>query len=86
MYLLVSDRGEQYVGSATGADGFVGRWRQYVTNGHGGNVLLRAAEQRDYAVTSLEVASPDMSPDDILAREAFWKIKLGARAHGLNAN
>jgi hypothetical protein len=37
-------------------------------------------------VTILEIASPDMSPRDILLREAFWKAKLGARAHGLNAN
>lgn len=86
IYLLVTNGGEQYVGSATGADGFMGRWRQYFANGHGGNVLLRAAGQQDYSMTILEVASPDMSPADILAREAFWKTKLGARAFGLNAN
>ena len=54
VYLLVTEQGEQYVGSATGADGFIGRWRQYVANGHGGNVRLRAAGLRDYAVTILE--------------------------------
>ncbi len=41
---------------------------------------------RDYAVSILEIASPDMAVSDIVAREAFWKEKLGARAHGLNAN
>lgn len=86
VYVLVTDDGDQYVGSAGGVDGFMGRWRQYLANGHGGNVLLRAAGHQDYAVAILEVASPDMSQGDILAREAFWKIKLGARAHGLNAN
>lgn len=86
IYLLVTDQGVQYVGSATGADGFIGRWRTYLANGHGGNVLLRAGGHRDYLVTILEIASPDMSPRDILLREAFWKDKLGARAHGLNAN
>jgi len=86
IYLLVTEKGDQYVGSATGADGFMGRWRQYLTNGHGGNVLLRTAGHRDYTVTILEVASPDMSQEDILAREAFWKAKLGSRAHGLNGN
>jgi hypothetical protein len=55
-------------------------------NGHGGNVLLRRNGQRDYTVSILEVASPDMAQHDILDREAFWKNKLGARAHGLNAN
>ncbi len=86
IYLLVSASGEQYVGSATGADGFIGRWRTYLANGHGGNALLRVAGHRDYAVTILEIASPDMAFSDIIAREVFWKEKLGSRAHGLNAN
>ncbi|MCZ4288475.1 GIY-YIG nuclease family protein [Hoeflea alexandrii] len=86
IYLLVTDGGEQYVGSAIGVDGLMGRWRSYFANGHGGNVLLREGGYRDYSVSILEVASPDMAPEDILAREAFWKTKLGARAHGLNAN
>ncbi|WP_373636933.1 GIY-YIG nuclease family protein [Yoonia sp. BS5-3] len=86
VYLLVADNGDQYVGSATGLGGFMGRWRQYLLNGHGGNVRLREAGQQDYQVAILEVASPDMSLGDILAREAFWKTKLGVRAHGLNAN
>lgn len=86
VYLLVSDNGEQYVGSAFGVDGFLGRWRTYQGNGHGGNILLRARGHQDYAVSILEIASPDMAHTDVLAREAFWKDKLGIRAHGLNAN
>lgn len=86
VYLLVTDQGDQYVGSATGAEGFMGRWRAYLANGHGGNVLLRARGYQDYSVTILEIASPDMAPRDILLREASWKDKLGARAHGLNGN
>lgn len=86
VYLLVADGGEQYVGSAAGQDGFMGRWRGYAANGHGGNVLLRERGHRDYTVSILEVASPDMSRDDIVARESFWKDKLGVRAHGLNGN
>ena len=74
------------MGSATGIDGLMGRWRSYFANGHGGNVLLRERGYRDYSVSILEVASPDMAQEDILARETFWKMKLGARAHGLNAN
>ena len=86
VYLLVCEGGEQYVGSATGQAGLLGRWTVYAANGHGGNVLLRQRGHRDYAVSILEVASPDMSRDDILAREAHWKDKLGARAYGLNQN
>lgn len=86
VYLLVADDGSQYVGSAAGQDGFMGRWDAYAANGHGGNVILRQRGDRDYAVSILEIASPDMSRDEIIAREVFWKQKLGARAHGLNAN
>ncbi|MGC1496303.1 MAG: GIY-YIG nuclease family protein [Sulfitobacter sp.] len=86
IYLLVTKQGEQYVGSASGADGFMGRWRGYLANGHGGNVLLRAGGHHDYSVSVLEIASPDMTMADIVAKEAFWKERLGARAHGLNAN
>ena len=86
VYLLVSEAGEQYVGSATGSEGFLGRWLDYAANGHGGNVLLKQRGHRDYTVSILEVASPDMSRNDILAREFHWKNKLGARAHGLNGN
>lgn len=86
IYLLVAENGEQYVGSAYGAEGFMGRWREYAKNGHGGNVLLKKSDHRDYTVSILEVASPDMSMDEVVARENFWKEKLGSRAHGLNAN
>jgi len=86
VYLLVADDGGQYVGSAAGQGGFIGRWRGYAANGHGGNVILRQRGHQDYTVSVLEVASPDMSRDEIVAREAFWKDKLGVRAHGLNAN
>ncbi len=48
VYLLVADTGEQYVGSATGSDGFIGRWRDYLEGGHGGNLLLRERGHRDY--------------------------------------
>lgn len=86
VYLLVTNDGEQYVGSATGSDGFLGRWRAYEANGHGENVLLKQRGHRDYTVSILEIASPDMAPVEVLTRETHWKEKLGVRAHGLNAN
>lgn len=87
VYLLVCPRtGEQYVGSAYGEDGFTGRWLAYAADGHGGNLTLRTRERADYAVSILEVASPDMAPRDVIEREGAWKTKLGSRAHGLNAN
>ncbi|GAB5437315.1 MAG: hypothetical protein FalmKO_24400 [Falsiruegeria mediterranea] len=87
VYLLVCpETGEQYVGSAYSNGGFMQRWSEYAANGHGGNKLLVNRQKVNYAVSILEVASPDMSPSDIIHREAAWKVKLGSRAHGLNAN
>ena len=47
---------EQYVGSATGGDGFHGRWMAYVRDGHGGNIGLKSRDASDYQVSILEVA------------------------------
>lgn len=87
IYLLVCpDTGEQYVGSAYGDEGFFQRWSAYASNGHGGDKLLRQRQRVNYAVSILEIASPEKSISEIIQRESEWKIKLGSRAHGLNAN
>jgi hypothetical protein len=93
VYLLVEEeKGGQYVGSATGDQGFLGRWLAYAKDGHGGNVLLKKRNHKNYVVSILETAGSGMERRDILAREVFWKEKLGSRAErlgdefGLNAN
>ncbi|MEM6672680.1 MAG: GIY-YIG nuclease family protein [Planctomycetota bacterium] len=87
VYLLVCPRtGEQYVGSASGAGGFLARWQQYAGDGHGGNARLRARRPENYSIAVLEVVSTDMGKAEVIARETAWKAKLGSRAHGLNAN
>ena len=83
---MVADNGDQYIGSATGDEGFIGRWSSYFSNGHGGNILLKKHMHKNYKVSILEVVSDDMSIGEIISRENFWKEKLGTRAHGLNAN
>ena len=41
IYLILHPgTGAQYVGSAYGPQGILGRWRQYVSTGHGGNILF----------------------------------------------
>ena len=62
------------------------RWVSYADNGHGGNKLLRKRKRSNYALSILVIASPDMSASEIIHRENAWKVKLGSRAHGLNAN
>lgn len=88
IYLLVHrESGQQYVGSAYGYDGLLGRWKSYA-DGHGGNVALKelgaSADAFDAAI--LEVVGTDATNDEIFARETLWKQKLGTRAKGLNRN
>lgn len=88
VYLIVRRKtGEQYVGSAYGADGFFGRWLGY-QDGHGGNVKMRelGAAASEYDVSILEAAGSEDTMEDICARETLWKEKLGTRVVGLNRN
>jgi len=87
IYLLRCETtGEQYVGSAYGEDGFLGRWNGYATTGHGGNKRMLEREESDYIVTILEVSSSTATVDEIIRRESIWKEKLGSREFGMNAN
>jgi hypothetical protein len=87
VYLLTCPRTrEQYVGSASGADGFWGRWQAYVTTGHGGNVGLKSRDPSDYQVSVLEVAGSAATAEEIIAMEQLWKAKLQSRDMGLNRN
>jgi hypothetical protein len=88
IYLLVHRAsGQQYVGSATGANGFYGRWCNYA-DGHGGNLGMKelGAPAADLDATILEVAGSDASDKDIYDRESLWKDKLGSKVTGLNRN
>lgn len=93
VYLILDDRdGKQYIGSAYGEDGFLGRWSNYAEDGHGGNQQLyelvagnpKAKDHFRYSI--LQVLSPSMAPREVIAHEGHYKLKLGSRAHGLNSN
>lgn len=90
VYLLTcAETGEQYVGAAFGVDGFLGRWRQYAADSHGGNKLLRERLKRTGAplqISILEVFGSATTEEEAYAAESRWKRALGSRAHGLNAN
>jgi hypothetical protein len=77
---------EQYVGSATGEDGFWGRWQSYILTGHGGNEGLKSREPSDYRVSILETAGNQLSKDEIISLEQLWKLKLQSKEMGLNKN
>ncbi len=87
VYLLACPKTkEQYVGSATGEEGFWGRWQEYVQTGHGGNVALKSREPSDYQVSILEVAGTSATSDDIKLMEGRWQRKLQSKDMGLNRN
>lgn len=87
VYLLTCPRTrEQYVGSATGEDGFLGRWLAYVRDGHGGNAGLQSRDPSDYQVSILEVSGSNATIEEIIGAEQLWKAKLQSREMGLNRN
>jgi hypothetical protein len=87
VYLLTCPKTkEQYVGSATGENGFWGRWQDYIKKGHGGNVGLKSREPSDYQVSILEVAGTSSTVEDIRIMEGRWQSKLQSREMGLNKN
>jgi GIY-YIG catalytic domain len=87
IYLLTCPRTrEQYVGSASGTNGFIGRWREYFASGHGGNVGLKSRDPSDYRVSILETVGSSATPGELLALESRWKDKLQSRDMGLNRN
>lgn len=87
VYLLTCPRTrEQYVGSAAGSVGFIGRWRDYALTGHGGNIALRSRDASDYQISILETVGSGATETDILQLEALWKTKLQSREMGLNRN
>jgi hypothetical protein len=93
VYLITdSTDGRQYVGSAYGAKGILGRWTVYASTGHGGNVrlaeLLGKANDhaRHFRFTILRTLPTSLTAPEVIRYEALYKEKLGSRAFGLNVN
>lgn len=93
IYLITDTHSHrQYVGSAYGANGILGRWKSYAQSGHGGNLLLKnlltenpqAANAFQFSI--LRALPTSLTKDEVLANETLYKKKLGSRADGLNAN
>ncbi len=85
VYLLTCPRdGQHYIGSATGEAGFMGRWREYAANGHGGNIALIGRTPSDFQVTVLEAAASSATVAEIIQLEEIWKRKLQTKDLGLN--
>lgn len=93
VYLIVDMKsGQQYVGSAYGTDGLLGRWREYASSLHGNNKLMKElldvqpAQFNHFQFSILQVLPKTKIPDEVIHVETIWKKKLGTLVHGLNAN
>lgn len=87
VYLLTCPKTKEvYVGSATGEEGFWGRWQDYIQTGHGDNVALKSRDPSDYQFSILEVAGSSATPEEIRTMEGRWQSKLQSLEMGLNRN
>ena len=92
VYLIVDTKtGKKYVGSAYGNDMLLGRWRNYIANGHGGNKLLKPLDfeyiKENFKYSILEIFKSSVDDEIIRNRESFWKEVLLTRTEfGYNDN
>lgn len=93
VYLIVDTHtGKQYVGSAYGDGGLLGRWKTYVDTFHGGNKMLVAELDADpttysrFQFSVLQILPRSTTPEAVVAVEAIYKTKLLSKQFGLNAN
>lgn len=92
VYLIVDTKtGKKYVGSAYGNNMLLGRWRNYIANGHGGNKLLKPLDfeyiKENFKYSILEIFKSSVDDEIIRNRESFWKEVLLTRTEfGYNDN
>lgn len=93
VYLIVDTKsGQQYVGSAYGKDGLLGRWRIYVDSLHGHNKLMKeviCAHPTDinfFQFPILQILPKTLTDDEVIHTESLWKEKLQSIRFGMNDN
>lgn len=93
IYLIVDrETGKQYVGSAYGKDGLLGRWSCYVNSLHGHNKLMKelicAYPERyhHFQFSILQILPKTVTDDEIIQTESLYKKKLLTIPFGLNDN
>lgn len=93
VYLILDQKtGNQYIGSASGKSGILGRWESYAKDGHGGNEKLRrlvtldSQYKHNFKFTILQTLPKSLTRNEIIEYEIMYKEKLGSRTFGLNIN
>ncbi len=93
IYLIVDrDTGKQYVGSAYGSGGLLGRWSCYVETYHGHNKLMRELicnypeRYHRFQFSILQILPKTLTADEVIAIESRYKRKLLSIEFGMNDN
>ncbi len=93
IYLIVDRKnGKQYVGSAYGKDGLLGRWTIYIATGHGNNKLMKEAvcdhpdRYKEFQFSILQILPKNLTDDEIIKIESLYKKKLMSKEFGMNDN
>lgn len=84
VYLITDcNTGKRYVGSAYGDNMILGRWENYVANGHGGNTELKKLDftyiRENFRYTILDIFKSTIDDSTIINRESWWKKTLLTR-------
>ena len=93
VYLIVDTKsGQQYVGSAYGKDGLLGRWRIYVDSLHGHNKLMKEVicahpdRYKFFQFSILQILPKTLTDVEVIHTESLWKEKLQSSRCGMNDN
>jgi len=81
VYLITDiETNKRYVGSAYGKDMILGRWLDYLNDGHGGNAELKKLDfsyiQQNFRYSILDIYSSKTADEIIRNRERWWKETL----------
>ena len=93
IYLIVDrENGRQYVGSAYGEDGLLGRWSCYVKTHHGNNKLMKEVvcnypdRYHNFQFSILQILPKTLTPEEVINTESLYKRKLLSIDFGMNDN
>lgn len=93
IYLIVDTTdGKQYVGSAYGDGGLLGRWKCYVETKHGGNkemvdLICNHPERfQHFQFSILQILPKMITNEGVIQMESLYKKKLMTKEFGLNQN
>ncbi len=93
IYLIVDKTdGKQYVGSAYGDGGLLGRWRCYIDTKHGGNKQLKEMicnypdRFENFQFSILQILPKTVTQEEVIKIESVYKQKFLSKEFGLNDN